>query len=211
MSTKIKFLFSVFTALTVISSAQNFGGVINFKKQSGTVPTNCTYYVKGDKVRFDEYKPGTKTLAESFIMDIKAGTMIYMDPARKLFGTQKQSGNSIAAAGCMVTTTKDMKDFLTYKCTEQLVKNVGDSTQIDFLIAPGKFAFFMPMLKMINSREKFSTYYLAMTNPDGSMPVLAIMKDLKGVEKERMEVTKIESKVVTDDVFNVPADYTEQK
>jgi len=67
------------------------------------------------------------------------------------------------------------------------------------------------MVKLINSHEKFSTYFFAMTVPEGSMPILAIETDLKGVEKERMEVTKIESKVVADDVFAVPAGYTEMK
>ena len=211
MFKKIALLSFLFTGSAIFSSAQNFGGIISFNKQSGSVPVNCVYYVKGDKVRFDEFKPGTKTAAESFIMDIKANTMIFIDPARKLFGTQKQVGTSAAAAGAIAAPTKTIKDILGYKCTEQVVKNMSDSLQIDFFLAPGKFAFFMPMVKLINSHEKFSTYFFAMTVPEGSMPILAIETDLKGVEKERMEVTKIESKVVADDVFAVPAGYTEMK
>jgi hypothetical protein len=211
MLKKIALLSFLFTSSAIISSAQNFGGIINFNKQTGSTPVTCVYYVKGDKVRFDEFKPGTKTAAESFIMDIKANTMIFIDPARKLWGTQKQVANSTAAAGCVASPVAATKDILGYKCTEQIVKNMTDSIQIDFFLAPGKFAFFAPMVKLINSHEKFSTYYFAMTVPDGSMPILAIQKDLKGVEKERMEVTKIESKVVADAMFAVPDGYTEMK
>lgn len=194
-----------------ILPAQNFGGIINFKKQVGKDSTNYDYYVKGDKVRFDEYTPGTKTLSSCFILDIKANTMIFIDPDRKCWGKRVRGEMAVGAAGCVAATSAEMKEMFGYKCSEQVIKNVADSTEISYFITPGKFSFFMPMLRQINSMEKLSTYLFSANMPDGSMPLLAIEKDLKGNEKERLEVTSIEEKAVPDSKFLVPKGYKEIK
>ena len=104
-----------------------------------------------------------------------------------------------------------MKEMFGYKCTEQVVKNVTDSTQISYYIAPGKFTFFTPMMKLLNRQEKLSTYFFALTLKDGYMPLLAIEKNLNGVEKGRLEVTRLEEKMLDDGMFSIPKDYTEVK
>ena len=195
-----------------ILRAQNFEGLIEFKKQNGSDVSNYVYYVKGDKVRIDEFAPGSRIVSGSFIVDTKAGTMIFLSPDRKLWGTRPSKGSPVAPAGAMAAPTKNTKDLFGYKCTEQVVKNVSDSTQISYWIAPGKFNFFLPMMKLLNRQEKFSTYYFAITGlKDGSMPLLAIEKDLNGKEKGRLEVTRLEQKTIVDGMFEIPKDYTEVK
>ncbi len=211
MLRKIALLLILFTGSALLSSAQNFGGIIEFKKQTGKDISNYVYYVKGDKVRIDEFTAGTRTISGTFIVDTKAGTMIFLDPDRKLWGSRAQKGLPVAAAGCVVTSTKEMKEMFGYKCTEQVVKNVTDSTQISYYIAPGKFTFFTPMMKLLNRQEKLSTYFFALTLKDGYMPLLAIEKNLNGVEKGRLEVTRLEEKMLDDGMFSIPKDYTEVK
>jgi hypothetical protein len=41
------------------------------------------------------------------------------------------------------------------------------------------------------------------------MPLLAIEKNLKGEERGRLEVTRIEQKDITDGMFAIPSDYAE--
>lgn len=200
-------LFPVFTTL----SAQNFEGVIEFKKQTGSDVVNYLYYVKGDKVRIDEFAPGTRTVSGSFIVDTKAGTMVYLSPDRKLWGTRAPKGSPVAPAGAVASTTKATKTLFGYKCSEQVVTHAADSTQISFWIAPGKFNFFLPMLKLLNRQENFSTYYFALAVKEGAMPLLAIEKDLNGNEKSRLEVTRLEQKALTEGLFEIPKDYTEVK
>lgn len=192
--------------------AQSFEGLIEFKKQSGADVSNCVYYVKGDKVRIDEFVPGSRIVSGSFIVDTKAGTMIFLSPDRKLWGNRVSKGTPVAPAGAVASSTKNTKDLFGYKCTEQIVKNEADSTQISYWVAPGKFNFFLPMMKLLNRQEKFSTYYFAITGlKDGAMPLLAIEKDLSGKEKGRLEVTRLEQKAIGDGMFEIPKDYTEVK
>ena len=204
-------LLLVLMGSALYSSAQNFGGIIEFKKQTGTNVVNYVYYVKGDKVRIDEFTPGTRVISGSFIVDTKAGTMLFMDPDRKLWGTRAQKGSAAAPAGCIAAPTKAVKDMFGYKCTEQVVKNVADTTEISYYIAPGKFAFFAPMMKLLNRQEKMSTYFFAMNVKDGYMPLLAVEKNLQGVERGRLEVTRLEEKDLADGMFTVPKEYTEVK
>ena len=192
--------------------AQTFEGIIEFKKQTGTDVVNYEYYIKGGKIRIDEFAPGSRIVSGSFIVDTAAKTMRYLLPDRKLWGTRASKGGLAAPAGAAVTATKKTKELFGYKCVEQQVSVKADSSNISFWIAPGKFNFFLPMLKLLDRQENFSTYYMAIPSiKKGSMPMLAVWTDLNGVEKGRLEVTRLEAKTVNDNMFAIPTDYTEVK
>ncbi|HTL82637.1 MAG TPA: DUF4412 domain-containing protein [Bacteroidia bacterium] len=197
---------------TTALHAQTFEGVMEVKKQTGKDVVNYEYFIKGDKVRIDEFAPDSRIVSGSFIINTKIDTMKYLLPDRKLWGTRVSKGGLAAPAGAAVVATKKTKELFGYKCSEQVVTVAADSSKISYWITPGKFNFFMPMLKMLNRQENFSTYYAALTGlKDGSMPLLAIWTDLKGVEKGRLEVTRLEAKTVNDNMFTIPSDYTEVK
>jgi Domain of unknown function (DUF4412) len=193
------------------ASAQSFEGVIEFKKQTGDKSINYVYYVKGTKVRIDEFTSGSRIVSGSFILDTKDSSMIFLNHDRKIWGTRKPKPGSAAAAGAKAMATKNTKELYGYKCVEHIVKNEKDSTQISYWIASGKFSFFRPMMSLLNRQENFSTYYFAITAKDGAMPLLAIEKDLNGNEKGRLEVTRLESKVISVGLFEIPKDFTELK
>jgi hypothetical protein len=211
MLRKISALLLLVIGFSFVASAQNFEGIIEFKKQTGKNVVNYVYYVKGNKVRIDEFASGTRNVEASFILGLKDSSMIYLNHTRKMWGTRKPSRPSAAPAGCVASVTKNTKEIFGYNCTEHIVKNAKDSTQISFFIAAGKFMFFTPMVKLLNRQENFATYLLAVPMKEGSMPLLAIEKDLAGNEKGRLEVTRLEKKVLADGLFDTPKDYAEVK
>ncbi|MEO5643542.1 MAG: DUF4412 domain-containing protein [Bacteroidia bacterium] len=211
MLRKITCLLLLAFGFSFAASAQNFEGIIEFKKQTGKTVVNYVYYVKGNKVRIDEFASGTRNVEASFILGLKDSSMVYLNHTRKMWGTRKPSRPGIAPAGCIAAQTKNTREIFGYKCTEQLVKNSADSTQISFFIAPGKFAFFAPMVKLLNRQENFATYLIAVPLKDGAMPLLAVEKDLNGNEKGRLEVTRLEQKVLAEGMFETPKDFTEVK
>lgn len=202
---------SLFMTAAVSVYAQNFEGLIEFKKQTGTNVVNYVYYVKDNKVRIDEFTPGTRTVSGSFIIDIKDSSMIYLSHERKVWGTRQPKGGLAAPAGAKAMVTKNSKELFGYKCVENVVKNETDGSQISYWIAPGKFMFFKPMMGLLARQENFSTYYYALAVKDGSMPLLAIEKDANGNEIGRLEVTRLEQKVLAAGLFDTPKDYTELK
>lgn len=211
MLRKFSALLLFLLGFTFIATAQNFEGIIEFKKVTGKTEINYVYYVKENKVRVDEFTQGTRTVEGSFIIGLKDSSMIYLNHARKMWGTRSQNISGAAPAGCVASSTKKSKEIFGYKCVEQIVKNVADSSQISFFIAPGKFVFFTPMMKLLNRKEHFATYLLSVPMKEGSMPFLAIEKDLAGNEKGRLEVTRLEQKALAEGLFDTPKDYTQVK
>jgi len=102
-----KLILSAAFAITgmLIASAQSFEGVIEFKKQNTTDTVNYIYNVKGDKVRLDEIGSKSKKVEGSFIIDLKAGTMVCLSHDRQLYFDQA-SGTPAVITGTLCFFSK---------------------------------------------------------------------------------------------------------
>jgi hypothetical protein len=86
----MKRFLSFIVVLVCISgiNAQNFSGNIEFKYATQKDTTMNIYMVKNKMVRLDQY--GKKGNVEgSFIFDIAANEVKFLNPKRKLWGNQK--------------------------------------------------------------------------------------------------------------------------
>ena len=213
--TKKIFTVAVFAVLALMGTvaftpadSATFEGTLEFKQQSSVDTINRIYYVKGDKVRIDEMGAKSKKVEGSFIIDLTAKTMTFLSHERKLYGEQVTGGTPNKPTGtCVVSKGKGSKTISGYKCTEWIVKNKDENTQISFFMAAGKFDFFAKLISVLNRKDKFATYYQQLTKVDGMFPMLAIMSPMDGKEKERMEVTKVEKKAVDVKQFDIPTGY----
>jgi hypothetical protein len=194
-------------AFTGFASAQAFEGVIEFKKQSSTDTITYIYYVKGNKVRLDEIGSKSRKVEGTFLVDQKDKKMISLSHDRKLYMDKAPSAPAVVSGKPEITKTKNTRTIQGYKCTEYTVKNKDENTQISYWIASGKFDFFIPFLKLINQKQKFSTYYLQLTGVEGGFPMLAVESAMDNTEKGRLEVTKIEKKVLDASLFEIPKGY----
>ncbi|MCU0432222.1 MAG: DUF4412 domain-containing protein [Bacteroidia bacterium] len=206
-----KFLLVLGVLTSTFAAAQNFEGVIEFKKKSLTDTVNYMYSVKGNMVRIDEINQRTHRIDGSFLLNLQEGSMIYLNHERKTWGRREKTGKPVVPTGLNVSSTKVTKTFFGYKCNQHIVKNTADNSSIHYYVSPGRFTFFVPMLELLNRREDFSTHYLSLPVKDGSFPFLAIKFDAAGKEVGRLEVTRIEKKTVSASVFEVPKDYKEFK
>lgn len=198
------------TALPVFASAilnaQSFEGTIEFKKQTTFDTTTYIYYVKGDKVRIDEIGSATGKIEGTFLVDLKSQKMTSLSHERKIYMDKEKNASPVVNGQVAVEKTKNAKTVHEYKCTEYIAKNATENTEVSYWVAPGKFDFFPKLLNVLNRKDKFATYYQKLTGVEGMFPFVAIEKS-GGVEKGRLEVTKIEKKVLNDSMFNIPADY----
>lgn len=201
--------FIAFTPAAVM--AQSFEGVIEFKKMTESDTTGYIYYIKGDKVRIDEIGTRSKKVEGSFIIDTKAGTMKFLSHDRQTWGAHKSGAAPAVAGKPVITKTTNTKVLHGYKCTEYVVKNPDENTTISYWMASGKFTFFKPMLKLLNRKEKFATYYLLLPVKDGAFSLIAKQTDNSGKETGRLEVTRIEKKTIDAAQFEVPKEYKEFK
>lgn len=196
-----------FTLFAGLAGAQSFEGIIEFKKQQPGDSVNLVYTVKDDQVRVDEIKTRSHTIFGSYLLDLKAGSCIFVNHAKKEWTQLGNTGKPVVPASLTVVSTKESKSFFGNKCNKHVVKNTTDNSSIHYYVSSGRFMFFVPMLELLNRREDFSTHYLALQVKDGSLPFLAVKYNAAGKEVGRMEVTRIEKKGISTTVFDVPKDY----
>ncbi len=188
--------------------SQGFEGMMEFKKKTAFDTVSYTYFVKGDKVRIDEVGAKSAKVEGSFIIDLKAGTMLSLSHDRKMYLEQKSPAPTKPGGECKIEKTKNSKQILGYKCVEWKVTNATENTIVSYWVTSGKFNFFGKMLNVLNRKDKFSVYYAQLKAPDGSFPLLAVMSPMDGKESERLETTKVEPKKVDAKNFMIPAGYT---
>jgi hypothetical protein len=193
--------------LTQANAQADFEGTIDFKLQNKTELMNYTYSVKGDKVKIDQLNVKTKKLENSFIVNLTTQRLIAINHDHKLWSEQTATVKATPPGRTEVIKTTNIKLIQGYTCTEYIVKNKVDGLELSYWVTPGKFDFFDKLLTVMNRRDKFSLYYLQIPDIKGMFPFLAIMSPITKMEKERLELTNIETKKIESSIFNIPPGY----
>jgi len=196
-------LFAALVFFTQLLFAQ-FEGVINFEKIKSET-TKYTYYVKGKKVRIDEYGSDGKIKGTELI-DLDKGTVWALSHDRKLYmdGTPKRVH---AASNPKLNKTSNKKTVHGYECTEWLAKSVDEGTEISYWVGGDKFDFFVPLLKTLNRKDRLSKYYVETANDSKGFPFVGTEKAMDGSVRTTLKVTSIEEKAIEDSLFEVPNDF----
>lgn len=200
---------SVFFSLSEII-AQGFNGSIEFKYATQKDTTTNMYYVKDKLVKLDQYAKKGTGIEGSFLFDLNAGEIKFLNPKRKIWGKQKSETPQVIKGKCEVRKGSATKKIAGIKCTEYTVKNVDENTIITYWIAENQFTFFSPLIKLWNRKDKQSIYFGQIPNlPAGSMPLLSEEKTLSdGKLLTKLEATKIDNKAPDASTFDIPAGYT---
>ncbi len=188
---------------------QSFGGSIEFKYYTLKDTTSNVYWVKGNRIKLDQYAKKSENIEGSFIFDLDKKVVNFVNPKRKVWGEQKSEIPPVMKGKCEITKTKNTKTVAGLKCTEYVVRNEEENTVISYWITVDNYNFFNPMMELWNRKDKQSVYYGKIKNlPKGSMPVLSEEKtisDNKFVTK--LEMTRISKVDLDDSRLSIPEDY----
>ncbi len=207
-----KIAFSVFAfSVLALSSFAQFEGSIEFKRTNSVDTTKYVFYVKGTKVRLDEIGSKSKQVSGTSLIDLSGEQTTFkaLNPERKLW-MEKKPGSPVAAMGTPeITSTKASKLLLGVNCKEVVVNNKTENTTIKYYIGGSGFDFFVKFLKFMNRKDKSAIYYLLLKgNAGDGFPYLSIQTDnTTGKEVERLEVLKIEKKILDPVLFEAPKEY----
>lgn len=193
----------------VLMSAQSFSGSIEFKYFTLKDTTINIYNIKDKAVKLDQFGKKTGAVEGSFVFDLNANTIKFVNPKRKVWGEHKSDTPPIMKGVCESSKTKNTKTIQGVKCTEYVVKNTEENTTISYWVAGGKYEFFVPLVKLWNRKDKQSIYWNNVKElPAGAMPMLSEEKQISdGKLVTRLEVTKITKGGVDEGKLAVPADY----
>ncbi len=196
---------TAFIALTTSANAQ-FEGVIDFKKVKGSEITKYTYYVKGSKVRIDEFGPEGKVKG-IMLIDTKKDMVTALSPDRKLYMDATNNKPPVKVTPQVTKTSKKQK-MVGYDCTEWVVMSKMESTIVSYWVTDEtKFSFFEAMLRTLNRKDRLSKYWLEVPGIDGRFTTKGTEKGMDGSVRMSLEAEKIEEKSVEDSLFEIPSNY----
>lgn len=206
----MKKLFLSIALLTFTTAVfAQFEGSIEFRFETKKDTTTNIYYVKSHNVKLDQIGKKSGKVEGSFVFDLNAKSIKFVNPARKVWGDHKSETPPSVKGTCEVTKGKTTKMVGGKMCTEYTVKNIEENTQIVYFITTEKFDFFAPLVKLWNRKDKQSIYFNKITDlPKGAMPMLSHETTLDTkMQVSKLEVIKIEKKTIDAATVSVPSDY----
>ncbi len=195
----------------VHKAVPQFEGIIEFFQTNGIDTSIYAYYVKGDKVKLDNFDPITKNTEGAFLVDLHSKKLTTISPVRKIYFDQA-SGAPVKPSGSVKVVKTGKKQVLAgYTCWEYVATDQVEGVQIHYWLASGHFNFFLGTLQILNRKDKSSEYFLQIPQTQGMFPMLSIEEDINGSKKNELKVTRIERKELKDDTFAIPFGYKEFK
>jgi Domain of unknown function (DUF4412) len=202
------FLSFALSAFTVAAFAQ-FEGSIEFRMETKKDTTTNVYYVKAHNVKLDQIGKKSGKVEGSFVFDLNAKSIKFVNPARKVWGDHKSETPPAIKGTCEISKGKTTKMVGGKMCNEYTVTNKEENTQIVYFVTAEKFDFFVPLVKLWNRKDKQSIYFNQIKDlPKGSMPMLSTETtiDTKATVS-KLEVVKVEKKAIDAATVSVPSDY----
>lgn len=206
----IIFLFTKVFCLTFFFAQSSFEGKIEFLYFQRDTTKNV-YLVKQPFVKLDQYsKTNNVDLEGSFLFNLNTKEIKMLSHKRKLWNIHKSTVPPVIKGQCEIIKTKNTKNICGVSCTEYIVKNTAEDTEISYWISEkGNYDFFIPLLQLWNRKDKQSVYFNQIKNIEkGKMPLLSIEKQIStGKMISKLEAVKISSEKLNDKLFVIPSDY----
>jgi len=206
MLKKLTLLFFL-TVLSVSLFSQSFEGTFTFVKHTISDTIYYTYYVKGSKIKINEYNK-YKKLNRVFIVGTDDKSIVVIDPEKQMFTNLPNKPQlKLEKPQFEIIKSNNSKIINGYRCYQWRVRNKVQNTEITYWVAKDNFNFFDDYLQSLNSYEKSHSFFLTLNNTAGIMPMLVVERTLLRDEKLRMFVTDIKKEILDDSVFSIPENY----
>ena len=205
VNTLIAVVGMLFTSAGVF--AQGFEGSIYFTKSNMMDVTEYAYHVKGNKVRIDEMVEGSDKLVATLLVDLETEEMIALSHERNLYMNRPKKDALEGAGDFEVNEGQLKRSIHGMNCSQVRIKNKEADREVMYWVTDGNYAFFPKLLKILNRKDNFSTYYMNVPNIGSKLPLMAQENTLLREKKGFLQVDKIEKKKLDGALFAIPAGY----
>ena len=195
----------LFTAFVL--TAQNFEGIVEFKRTNYYDETNYIYYISPSKVRIDELKKDG-SIAGTMLINFKTKEVIAINHDRKMYMDIKSTPSVKDMSNCETFKTSEKKVIIGHNCTKWTVKNADFKSKATYcVIDKGNYFFFKDLLSALNRKDKIGLYFMQIPENAGYFPIMGEEVGDDGKLKAKMETTKITKKKIDASMFNIPSGY----
>ena len=196
-------------SLTIIFSNNlfsQFTGEISFKKTTGANEINYKYYINNNDIRIEEIDSEEKIEGIKLI-NLSTKKINILSPERKLY-IEASELRGPAEVKVKIEKTGKTKIILEKECQKIIVTCNDQDRQVTYWVTKGEYNFFLPMLELINRREKHAVYYQKISNIKGCWPMKSSEYVLStGKLISEMTTSSIINNEVKSEVFMIPSDY----
>ena len=187
-----------------------FEGKIFFKSIKPGKKEVYVYYVKDDKVRLDQISDGV--INGTYLVNSTKQEIFGLTPKHKLYVQKEYKDITYPRnENIEVIKTGKIRSIHGYNCEEVKVNDKEKDSYITYYISQKNFDFFRPLLQCLNRKEMLSINYFQVEGMTRDFPFFGVDKSSNGMEKHRLEVTLISEEEISDDWFEIPHDFSEQK
>ncbi|OFX86003.1 MAG: hypothetical protein A2W99_16645 [Bacteroidetes bacterium GWF2_33_16] len=196
----------LFTASPTLQN-NSFEGSIDLIYISQYDTTYFSYFVKHDNVRVDKFDKNHKH-TESILLDLQKDIIYVISPSRKLYTqviyTPRDNSKDKSFE---VLKTDNTRTIIGETCYQWRVKNVERNTEISYWVVKNDFFFFEKLVSLLNLVDKSFDFFEKIDNTQGYFPLLVEERTILRADKSKLIVQKISNRVISQNYFDIPADY----
>lgn len=198
---------TVATILFCTSIASAFEGVISFKSNYWGELSEFQYASKEGRSRIDTQRARHGRAAVIMDLDAQKVSMLLLN--MRLAMVMNMGPTMLLASnradGKLIRTGKS-QSVLGYRAEQLLHLGEEEDTEIFGAAGLGVFLGLHPTSSMFG-RSGGSPPWVRALREEELFPLIVIRKDKNGTERGRMEVTAVESKALSDELFEIPRRY----
>ena len=204
-------LLSVCLLIITTLSAQDFEGIIEFRRINYYDTTNYTYHISPNQVKIDEYNKDGKVTG-TMLVNLETQKVLAINHARKLYMNIESKPSFKDLSNSKIAKTQQTKKVLGYNCVKWTVDNPDYKSKAEYwVIKEDNYSFFKKLLTALNRKDKIALYFMQIPDNSGYFSHVRAAKGYDGKLRARLETKKIIKKKLSSSTFNIPSGYEEFK
>jgi len=204
-------ILSVFIIATTALFAQDFEGIVEFRRINYYDTTNYTYHISPKQVKIDEYNDDGKIMG-TMLVNLETKKVLAINHARKLYMNIESKPSVKDLSNSKIVKTQQTKKVLGYNCVKWTVDNPDYKSKAEYwVVKESDFSFFKRLLTALNRKDKVALYFMQIPQNAGFFPIIGEEKGHDGKLRARLETKKVIQKKISSSTFDIPAGYEEFK
>lgn len=187
-------------------ASDSFEGVIELTERRGSSEIKLIYSVKGKMVRIDTYTQNNE-LRGSRIIDTESGVVLALMPSRMLY-YQIPLKTESQEETCTVKKTTDQRTFLGLEAEVYETTNTSLDRKSNITVVRGNFHFYLHLVRALGRDDSFSCMFTDQNGLAGMFPADVYEYRADNTLILRRTVTEIRISELSDDIFDVPTNYS---
>jgi len=198
------------SSIAVHGKNDSFEGHIAFLKKTHFDTVKINYYIKGNKVRINQYTKDD-ILLHSLLLDLKQEKVIAIDPERKMYRVLnlKEKNYQNNKLRYQIKKTGNHRIVNGENCYQWRVRDTETKSEVAYWVIRNNFNFMDDVIRLLSKTDKVYLFFSQIQGTNGFFPMLTVERNLLRKERQRIMVQNIDRKKMNESIFQVPSDFVE--